>query len=191
MKVFQIGFNRCGTTSLYHFFKQNNHRSVHWNDFKWDKYFKNNQSKNKLLCDGVDDIIFWSDIEFVQRQFQVFAEQYPNSKFIYNTRNIDNWIESRKKHYTDKTNFFKDIYNQKLKLNKFNLTLENYWKSEWIYHKQVIDEYFVGDKKKRLLIFDIEKDSSDKIINFLPELNFIDTKFPHRNKSKKPKTEII
>jgi hypothetical protein len=30
-KIFQIVFNRCGTSSLYHFFKNNGLVSIHWN----------------------------------------------------------------------------------------------------------------------------------------------------------------
>ena len=29
-KIFQIGFNRCGTGSLYNFFKENGFISIHW-----------------------------------------------------------------------------------------------------------------------------------------------------------------
>jgi len=58
----------------------------------------------------------------------------------------------------------------------------DYWKSEWFYHKKVIDEYFVGKKSKRLLTFNIGEDSPQKIVDFLTELDFGDMNFPWRNK---------
>lgn len=179
MKIFQIGFNKCGTKSLNDFFTQNGYKSVHWDDGKWDSYFIKNQSEGNLLCYGADDIIFWSDISFLQRQFQAFAEQYPKSKFIYNIRNLDDWLKSREAHYKIHPIPFSD---------GFGFTITNgidridYWKSEWFYHKKVIEEYFVGEKADRLLVFDIDNDSSQKIIDFIPELNFKYTNLPHKNK---------
>ncbi len=179
MKVFQIGFNKCGTKSLMDFFVQNGYPSVHWDNYKWDIHFKEKQSNNQPLCDGADNIVFWSDIGFVQRQFQIFAEQYPNSKFIYNIRDVEKWIDSRDRQYKKHPKAFSD---------NFGFTTDNgldskdYWKSEWLYHKKVIEEYFVGEKSNRLLTFDIEKDNVNKIVEFLPELDFGNMKLPHSNK---------
>lgn len=184
MKVFQIGFNKCATLSLTEFFIQNDYKSVHWGGGKWDKFFEKNQKNGKKLCDGADDVVFWSDIGFLQRQFQVFAEQYPNSKFIYNIRNIDNWIKSRNYHYDKDPKAYDKFFNRALNLDSSGLSRNDYWKSEWIYHKRVIEEYFVGTKKSRLLIYNIEKDNPQKIVKFLPELKFSNLDFPHANESK-------
>jgi|TARA_B110000908_G_C10131821_1_gene392555 hypothetical protein len=179
MKVFQIGFNKCGTKSLRDWFIQNGYNSVHWDNYKWDNHFTKNQSNDLPLCDGADDVVFWSDIGFVQRQFQIFAEQYPTSKFIYNIRNVDEWLDSRDRQYKKHPQAFTD---------NFGFTIDNqldrmdYWKSEWFYHKKVIDEYFVGKKSKRLLTFNIGEDSPQKIVDFLTELDFGDMNFPWRNK---------
>jgi hypothetical protein len=179
MKVFQIGFNKCGTQSLTDFFSQNGYKSVHWGEGKWQEFFVENQSNNNLLCEGADDIVFWSDIRFVQRQFQIFAEQYPTSKFIYNIRSLDKWLDSRDRQYTKHPDAF---------LKAFGFVIENrlnridYWKSEWLYHQQVIKEYFVGDKANRLLTFNIETDTTQRIVDFLPELEFNNLNLPHSNK---------
>lgn len=179
IKIFQIGFNKCGTQSLCDFFSQNGYKSVHWGDGYWDSIFKKNQSENKLLCNGMEDIVFWTDIRFVQRQFQVFAEQYPTSKFIYNIRPLDNWLDSRDRQYKKHPQAF---------LKAFGFVTDNgldkidYWKSEWLYHKQLVEEYFIGEKSKRLLIFDVESDNTQKIIDFLPELTFNNLELPHSNK---------
>ena len=31
-KIFQIGFNKCGTKTLHHYFSRNGIRSVHWDE---------------------------------------------------------------------------------------------------------------------------------------------------------------
>jgi len=183
MKVFQIGFNKCATQSLADFFLQNGHKSVHWGRGKWNEFFVENQKNGKPLCEGADDIVFWSDIGFLQRQFQIFAEQYPDSKFIYNVRNIDNWIKSRNGHYSKHPPAYDRAFNQTVGLDSSGLNREDYWRAEWMYHKRVIEEYFVGGKSDRLLRYNIEKDTPQKIVDFLPELDFKNLTFPHRHKS--------
>lgn len=179
IKVFQIGFNKCGTQSLCDFFLQNGHKSVHWGEGKWNEFFIQNQSNNNLLCEGADDIVMWTDIGFLQRQFQIFAEQYPTSKFIYNIRPLDKWLDSRDRQYKKHPQSF---------INAFGFVIQNrldrkdYWKSEWLYHKRVIEEYFVGEKASRLLTFNFETDTTQKIVDFLPELEFNNLHLPHSNK---------
>jgi len=180
MKIFQIGFNKCGTKSLSDFFSNNGYLSVHWDNYKWDNHFTQNLKENKPLLDGTNPhIVLFSDIGFVQRQFQIFAEQYPMSKFIYNVRDIDSWLDSRERHYKKHPLAFSDNFGF---TQRAGLDRRDYWKSEWLYHKKVIEEYFVGVKSDRLLTFDIEKDGVEKLVEFFDELEFTDLKFPHKNK---------
>ena len=66
MKIFQIGFNKCGTKSLSDFFSNNGYLSVHWDNYKWDNHFSKNQKENKPLLDGTNPhVVFFSDIGFV------------------------------------------------------------------------------------------------------------------------------
>ena len=182
MKIFQIGFNKCGTQSLADFFSQNGYKSVHWGEGKWNEFFMENQRNGKLLCEGADNIVFWSDIGFLQRQFQIFAEQYPQSKFIYNIRSIDKWLDSRDRQYTKHSDAYHKAFNKTVGLDSSGLSRRDYWKAEWMYHKKVIEEYFVGKKASRLLVFDIEKDTTQKIVDFLPRMEFKNLNLPHSNK---------
>jgi hypothetical protein len=183
MKIFQIGFNKCATLSLYDFFKENGYKSVHWGSGKWDKIFTKNLGQNKNLCHGHDDIVFWSDINFLQRHFEVFAEQYPDAKFIYNYRPLDGWITSRKNHYNKSQ--LDSIFINKFNLRRNNVDLTQYWKSEWILHHNKVKEYFTGEKKNRLLHYNIMTDNGQKIVDFLPELEFKTNKLKHLHKTKK------
>jgi len=181
MKVFQIGFNKCATLSLHEFFKKNGHKSVHWDDGKWNSIFHSNHIKLKPLCDGHDDVIFWSDLTYLQRHFETFAIQYPDAKFIYNTRPLDDWIKSRHSHYSklDKQKIWIDQF----KLDQRKINLEQYWRSEVAIYEHRLFEYFSGIHSNRLLIFDIMKDKGSKISNFLPELKFNDLDFPYIHKT--------
>ena len=111
MKIFQIGFNKCGTTSLYYFFLLNGIDSVHWKTRIGKNRenicitaVKNLCSQKKIFEDL--DYVFYSDMEYVSSKqiiylyeyFNIIHDHYPNSKFILNTRNIDEWINSRLNH---------------------------------------------------------------------------------------------
>lgn len=180
MKVFQIGFNRCGTSSIYEFFRQNGFNSIHGARGYWETQFQKNLSEGKPLCNDEEDIIFWGDIQFIQRHFQIFAEQYPTSKFIYNIRNVDDWVLSRKKWFSENPPAVPYIRDKVAE----NIKDEDYWKAEWAIQKKIIEEFFVGIYSNRLLTFDIDKHTGEDIKNLLPELNFTNLTLPHTNKTK-------
>jgi len=183
MKIFQIGFNKCGTKSLYHFFKKNGHKSIHWDQGIWEKTFSENLQNNKKFCEGYDDIVFWSDINYLQIHFEAFAIQYPNSKFIYNFRPIDDWIESRKKHYKNKKSL-EQKFIKPYKLNERNTNVIDFWRNQYIMFEYRINHFFSGEMKKRLLFFNLYKDNGETISSFFNELKFNDISFPHLHKSK-------
>jgi len=180
MKVFQIGFNKCATLSLHSFFQKNGFNSVHWGGGNWNDVFHQNHIKGNLLCEGHDDIVFWSDLTYIQRHFETFAHQYPDSKFIYNIRPIADWIRSRNSHYSK--NALDKYFIKKLNLDEHKIDVKQYWKSEWIIYETRVLEFFKGVHQDRLLIFNIMKDGGEEIQKFLPEMKFKDLTFPHKHK---------
>ena len=211
-KIFQIGFNKCGTYSLYELFKYQVSnkclKSIHWDYGKLSLAIFDNLSKNKFLLSGYDHIDVFTDMEvgiqtndkieykYAYKLYKQFDEDYPESRFILNTRDIDNWINSRLKHESGWV-----IHNSKIKkldpkplyyetqLNFYNCSskeeLIDLWKDEWNKHHQDVLEYF-SDRPDDLLVFDIEKDSLDKIKEFFKKdhIEFSAKIFPHLNKTK-------
>ena len=174
-KIFQIGFNRCGTLCLYNFFKQNKIPSIHWDNGNLSLTIKRNKEQNKPLLSGYDDYIFFSDMEHFDDDMGVFYshvyyyklldKQYPDSKFILNTRNIGNWIISRLNHeFRGMPGFYANYIMSRLNIN-FNQLLDK-WRLEWDNHHKEVKEYFKG-REDDLLIFNIEKDDPQKIVDFL------------------------
>mgnify|MGYP003624654913 FL=1 len=159
MKVFAIGFNRCGTQSLFKFFANNGFKALHC---RGSSKIVDNHINSKPLLQGYEDYTFFSDIDFLSRHFELFAVQYPEAKFIYNYREVEGWIRSRKKLWTA-NNWVID---------------EPYWRAEWKYHHTMLKEYFCGGREKRLLEFDIEKAQGESIAKFLPELAITKMHFP-------------
>lgn len=180
MRVFQIGFNKTATMSLVQFFRDNGYRSVHGGR-EWENVLENNLRKGNKLCHGKDDVVLWADLNFLQRHFEIFTEQYPDAKFIYNYRPVDAWISSRLNHYNEKQ--LNNIFIKKFKLDEHDVDIKSYWKSEWILHDHKVREYFVGKNKDRVLFFDITKHGGKELKEFLPDLNL---NKPYRHTHKTP-----
>jgi len=142
-----------------------------------------NHAAGRLACHGMDDIIFWSDCVFLERHFEVIALQYPDAKFIYNIRPMNDWIKSRVNHY-ELNNNLKKIWHKPYKLDARGIDVVQFWKSQWVIHDERVREFFRGPMADRVLVFDIMKDGGREIARFLPELEFDDLSFPHAHKTK-------
>lgn len=169
-KVFIIGFNKTGTSSLHYYFKRNGYISSHYysEDTPLVDIIIDNIKNNRKILDNISGDIL-SDItcnlgkddkpRFDAHDIYKIADlQYPDSLFILNIRPIDNWIKSRKKHGT--------LLTDGLKYSQFSeKELENWWKHQYNFYIKDVQLYFKNTKK--LLVFDIENDSIDKVNNFV------------------------
>ena len=185
-KIFVIGFNKTGTSTLHYYFKNNNIPSIHWGDNNGNlaKRMKKNFDNNKKLLEGVDEYQCYTDMEcqkpFIYAHIEYFKllhKQYPKSKFILNIRDVDNWIKSRLKHKSGK---YANYIMKKFKLNKQELI--NKWKNDFKIHVNNVINFFKN--KGNLLIFNIENDKPDIINKFINEYNLNTDLYIHRNKSK-------
>ena len=103
-----------------------------------------------------------------------FDKMYPESKFILNIRDIEKWIKSRNDH----GNYTKNLCK---KLNVTKEVLNQKWREDYYNHKKSVITYF-SDKPDKLLIFDIEKDSVQKLNDFFPELQLNAKHYKHKGK---------
>lgn len=101
----------------------------------------------------------WGQQLYAYKLFRELDDQYPESKFILNTRDINNWLKSRLNH---QRYMAKDM-------KRLNLTMKevlDYWAQDFISHNKSVNLYF-KDKPEKLLVFDIEKDDPENICTFL------------------------
>ena len=104
---------------------------------------------------------------------------------------MDDWLKSRINHDTNgwwKPTKYLDIISKSL--NKSTESVIKLWKEQWIQHHNSVKSYFKGEKKDKLLIFNIDKDSPEKITQFFNK--FFNGKYvlnpkyyKHRGKTKK------
>ena len=182
-KIFQIGFNKCGTTSLHQMFINSGLKSIHWDGGNIAKKIHSNIKQNKPPLNGVDKYDCYTDIENIDTNsfplidyYELLDKAYPNSLFILNTRPLDNWIKSRLNHQSGSyANTFKKVLG--VKTDEELITI---WSEQWTEHHNKAIDYFKN--RDNFIIFDIETEG-DKLTEFLRSWSIPVTKFPHLYKS--------
>lgn len=84
-KVYAIGFNKTGTTSLHDIFTDFGYHSFHGTVWRRTR-FPLIHFFYDAFCDGVPD------------DFRKLDRIFPKSKFILQVRNLDEWLDSRLEH---------------------------------------------------------------------------------------------
>jgi hypothetical protein len=181
-KIFVIGFNKTGTRTLCNYFKHNNIPSIHWDKGRLARRMKKNYERGKPLMHGYDKYRVFTDMEDYPRQnyahitfFKEMEQQYPDARFILNIRDVKKWITSRNNH----DHYTRDIC-KILKVTKEELNEK--WRKEYRDHKDNVISYF-SDKPNKLVVFDIEKDSIDKINSFFTDLSLNNKFYKHHGKT--------
>lgn len=182
-KIFIIGFNKTGTRTLHNYFMKNGYPSLHWEYGRLAKKIKYNYDNNLLLLTGYDQYKIYSDMEdYINLNyahvmyFKELDKDYPNSKFILNIRNIDNWIKSRNLHMNGK---YSDYLCYRMKISKEEINKK--WKDDFYNHHKNVIKYFKNTNK--LLIFNIEEDNIEKLNIFFKELNLNKKFYIHKGKT--------
>ena len=187
-RIFIIGFNRCGTSSLHRFFKRAGYRSLHWDRGRLAMTMERNARAGAPIMAGYEDHEVFSDMFYhcvhvsihANRYFREIAEQEPDARFILNVRDEDRWVQSLS--YWHNTGVFMEPDDHgmpcdpplcvwepvRAELRQFGLdTVEqvhDLWRRRWREHiAAVVDEL----SPERLLVFDIERDDPLALCRFV------------------------
>jgi len=209
-RIFQIGFNRCGTTTFIRFFQANNLKCLHWGRGSIAAGIEAARLEGKPLLFYVDGYFAYGDMEFVEveseskkllkkkpfrrlyknlpkdnltpiyafENFRELDKQYPGSKFILNTRNVEDWINSRIR-FLERGYFYCKHGDR---FHSSQEALNQCWREHWDEHTSNVREYF-SNRPEDLLEFDLDKDGPEKIADFFCDLNLDISKWGHHNKS--------
>eukprot|EP01083_Nonionella_stella_P146557 461112_1 len=158
--IFQIGFNKCGTGSLFSLFQKNGIPSAHFAKFgsqeirkdefghykftlpqiMTDLYLNNASLFNSRLF---HQYMFYSDFgvypgfptlhNYTVPWYKILLSQHPNIriKFILNIRNINHWLKSRYLHGYHWNNMFIDFYRDKSDPHSGNINVDISILFEW------------------------------------------------------------
>lgn len=179
VKIWQIGFNKAGSTTFFKFFIKNKIPSVHYglkNKPIADYMYANYKNDRPLVEGEFDKYTAYFDMENIyyenplyigQSFFKELDAQYPGSKFILNTRDKQEWIKSRLLHEDpNKHLMYIDVMQEQYKMSRDEVIEK--WSRDWDEHHAAVLEYF-KDRPQDLLIFDIKKDSPVKIREFFKD----------------------
>lgn len=167
-RVFQIGFNRCGTTALYDFFQANGIPAIHNDEGRIARSFMQRKSAGQDPFLDYPGIVFFSDMgtsfggQVIDtfREYRYIVEFYPDAYFILNVRDMRRWLLSRCNSG--------HLLERHMQVRGYR-TIEEallQWTLEWTSHLQDVKRFF-SDKPSQLLVFDIERDDPIKIVDFL------------------------
>ena len=174
-KVFQIGFNRCGTRFIHQYLVSLGYETANWDGGRLAMCMMENFKNGRRLLTGYDHVFrAFTDMEHLQSNtyahrifFKMLDEQYPGSKFILNTRDVEVWLQKR---LTD------DSYvREAMRYHGFHTIgeLAMKWREEWMHHHEDVMSYF-GERRSGndLLVYDVDRDNPNKLFVFLsdPEL---------------------
>jgi cytidyltransferase-like protein len=182
-KIFQIGFNKCGTTSIHQFFLNNNIESIHWEGGKIANEIIKNQSTDNPLGSYSKYKVF-TDFENPYNNYypnlthyKLLNEKYPDSIFILNVRDIDDWIQSRINHRIGNGEMYIDLF-KKVNNIKTNEEVIEVWRNQWKQHINSVNDYF--KEYDKFIHFDINNPID--FIKFISKhISLISNKFPNLN----------
>lgn len=177
VKVFQIGFSKCGTVAINSFFNQNGIPSVHHDGgFLPTSIHENYLNGIPLISEKYSEILVFTDMEVLYNEPQIIVgmmyfkeldKQYPGSKFIFNTRNKQAWLKSRSlQNILPSNDPLLKVSSEILKISQDEMLAR--WSREWDEHNTAVLEYF-KNRPNDLLVFDIEKDNPQKMVAFFKE----------------------
>lgn len=160
MKVFCIGLSKTGTRSLHDALQILGLRSVHWGGPDLQTAVQRGPeiraaverslAAGRPLLTDLEDAEAYSDIHALSINFDVLDRQYPGSKFILTVRELDDWLDSRRRHVEA---------NQAMRARGeyagtfLTIDVET-WRSEAVEHERRVRAHFAG-RPDDLLVLDI------------------------------------
>jgi hypothetical protein len=161
-RVFGIGLDKTGTSSLSKALTMLGFRSVHNGGRNVCDAVQRAIDADAPLLSNIDPWVdAFSDIGLLSRRYRRLDEQYPGSWFVLTTRPVDEWIVSRRRQVE---------VNQRRKAARVStgdwLTIDEVgWRSLWDAHVDGVRAYFdeqrrVGDRRgPRYLEIDLTRNA--------------------------------
>lgn len=176
-KVFGIGLSRTGTTSLCRAMEILGYRTIHC---------PRDIVEIAGWCDACADIT-------VSMRYKHLDKVFPESRFIYTTRERESWLNSCESHfngesrlsrpgspYIDSTAIYAAYAEAEIAMYGQLEFDRQVWSEAYERHNEDVMSYF-KDKKERLLVIDIEKTKDYTALMSFLEISHIP--FPHLNRS--------
>jgi hypothetical protein len=159
--IFGIGLNKTGTTSLTHALRMLGFEALHHRDGV-EEAMQRAHHEGVPLLSYAPRADAYLDYRAVEAWFDVLDQQYPRSRFILTTRDLEGWLASRKKHVLrNQARAESGVYRGEW----LRVDLEA-WRREWYSHHDRVRSYFAD--RQSLLEMDVSAgDGWDVLTPFL------------------------
>ena len=185
-KYFQIGFHRCGTTSLWRFFERNGIPTVHFDKGNLARRMRDNIAAGRPVMHGYDeryqaftDMVFVDSAGYFEgfKCYREMMRDYPDAKFILNTRDRKRWLRSMRRWalYKDRKAYL-SYRHDATNLRRFSTALSRDWEA---HHRDVVATV----PGSRLLVFDVERDPPERLSRFCGLPDSASRYYGHENRS--------
>ena len=176
MNVFGIGLNKTGTISFHEALVTLGFRSLHWGGAPVRAAIVRAMEDGRPMLEYLPGYDAFSDITILTENFQILDRQYPRSKFVLTTRDLDTWLESRRHHVE------KNVANKAEGLYDGLFLTVDYvgWRRLYTEHHARVYEHFAGRRDDLLVMNVIAGDGYDVLCPFLGRRP-PDDAFPWRN----------
>jgi len=167
--VLGIGLNKTGTTSLHRALEMLGYTGLHWGGPDTRARVRRAMEEEKPMLSYLDpEIETITDLEEVTYNFDLADRQYPQARFILTIRDLDEWVDSRRRHV---------LRNREAKAagsyhGPFLEIRERAWIADYQAHQTRVREHFSG-RDEDLLVLDIS--SGD---GWRPLCKFLDHELP-------------
>jgi hypothetical protein len=140
VKIFCIGLNKTGTISLHQALTALGFASLHWGGQASRRAVERAIREDTPLLEYLGDYDAYSDIQRLSVNFDLLDRQYPGSKFILTTRDVDGWIDSRRRHgERNHARKAQGAYD-----GTFLEIEPDRWRQQFLEHHARVEEYFRG-----------------------------------------------
>ena len=183
-KIFCVGLNKTGTSSLHKAFEILGISSVHFrtpNGLNIKTLMNSNYLENRRILEGIEEFRAYSDWDSSRHTVEIVKRldsENPGSLFILNIRDLEPWLMSREKHVL--RNRERMEQDPSLRLTWLEID-RNAWTQQYNHHYNSLLEYFKD--RKDLLTIDITKTSDWNLLCNYLSLPVPDEDFPFQNKA--------
>lgn len=157
-RIFGIGLNKTGTISLHEALTTLGYRSLHWGGPEVRRVVEQALAEGRPLVDDFPDHDAFSDIWCLSEHFALLDEQYPGSRFILTTRDLDAWLTSRERHVARN----RQRRDEGTYTGTFLEVDREAWTAEYRSHHRAVAAYFAG--RDDLLVMDITRGDGYEVL---------------------------
>ena len=173
-KIFVIGFNNQSIQTIYHLFSDN-FDNIYLNENLTttinDKNILTNINSHihPILGDLGTDYQVFMNIESISWNFKLIDQDYPESLFILNNKNVNDWVVTK---LNDSETQYGYIDWWKRNNNMCHLSFDEViacWKDQYLLYNDSVITYFNNpEKQHQLITYNVDTESQQDFVNKLP-----------------------